>query len=110
MKFRPAIAFKKTNRKQILYFASAYVQVPEAQIASGTVRGSGLVDREWFTVSVSSSEPSDAWVKVNYRGHWFYIADNDLQSRTSFGLLDALFESVVGNVPGAKPLLTLPVK
>jgi len=28
----------------------------------------------------------------------------------SFGLLNALFESVVGNVPGAKPLLTLPIK
>lgn len=104
------IVLNNRSMMEVLYFASAYVQVPEEQISRGAVRPAGMADNEWLTVRVSSSEPSDAWVKVNYRGNWFYIAATDLKSRVSFGMLDAMFESVVGNVPGAKPLLTLPVK
>ena len=104
------IVLNNRSMMEVLYFASAYVQVPEAQLSSGVVRTGGVVDPDWLTVRVSPDEPSDAWVKVNYRGNWFYIAATDLKSRASFGLLDALFESVVGDVPGAKPLLTLPVK
>ena len=47
--------------------------------------------------------------KVQYRGSWYYISATDLNSRTTFTLLSALFASVVGQVPGAKPVLTLQV-
>jgi len=94
---------------EVLFFASAFVQVPEADVSRQVVRQEGLVDPDWLSVRVSPDDPSDAWLKVKFRGQWFYIAANDLKSKESFGLLDALFESVVGNVPGAKPLLTLPV-
>jgi len=104
------IVLNNRSMMEVLFFASAFVQVPEAEISSQTVREGGLVDPDWFTVLVSEYEPSDAWLKVRFRGHWFYIPANDLKSRVSFGLLNALFASVVGNVPGAKPLLTLPVK
>lgn len=104
------IVVNNRSMMEVLFFASAYVQVPEAELLRNVVREGGLFDPDWITVRVSPDEPSDAWLKVKFRGHWFYIAANDLKSRVSFGLLDALFESVVGNVPGAKPLLTLPVK
>jgi len=104
------IVLNNRSMMEVLFFASAFVQVPEAEVSGKAVREGGLVDPDWLTVLVSEDEPSDAWLKVKFRGHWFYIADNDLKSRASFGLLNALFESVVGNVPGAKPLLTLPVK
>jgi hypothetical protein len=42
--------------------------------------------------------------------HGVAHAADDMQLRTSFTLLDAIFASVVGSVPGAKLLLTLPVK
>ena len=105
------IVLKNHSVMEILYFASGYVQVPEADLAQKYV--SANRERpytDWLDVRTSQSEPSDAWLKVNYRGSWFYIAADDLKSRTSFTLLDAIFFSVVGNVPGAKPLLTLPVK
>ena len=38
-----------------------------------------------------------------------FIPADDLDSRDSFTLIGALFSSVVGEVPGAKPVLTLPV-
>jgi len=104
------IVLNNRSMMDVLYFASAYVQVPEAELSSSAARAGGRVEGEWLRVLVSAYEPSDAWLKVQYRGHWFYIDGNDLRSRVSFGLLDDLFASVVGNVPGAKPLLTIPVK
>lgn len=96
---------------EVLYFASGYVQVPEADVNNNYVRlSSDRSDTDWLDIRTSKSEPSAAWLKVRYRGAWFYIAADDLKSRTSFTLLDAIFASVVGNIPGSKPLLTLPVK
>jgi len=104
------IVVNNRSMMEVLYFASSFVQVPEEQISRGLVRGDSMVDPDWLTILVSLNEPSDAWIKVRYDGNWYYIAANDLRSRQNFGLLDALFETTVGNVPGAKPLLTLPVR
>lgn len=105
------IVLNNRSMMEVLYFASSYVQVPEAQLSRGYVRDdSGDPDPDWLNILTSPDKPSDAWLKVKYRGHWFYIAANDVTSRKSFTLLGALFESIVGNVPGAKPLLTIPVK
>jgi len=105
------IVLKNRSVMEVLYFASGYVRVPEADLAREYVSAnSERPAADWLDIQTSQSEPSDAWLKVKYRGGWFYIAADDLKSRTTFTLLDAIFFSVVGNVPGAKPLLTLPVK
>jgi hypothetical protein len=100
-----------TNRSvfDILKFAAASVEVPEGDVASGLVRGRDITLEEYLDVRTSQSEPADSWLKVRYRGNWYYIPATDLPSRTTFTLLSALFSSVVGEVPGAKPVLTLPV-
>ena len=61
-----------------------------------------------LTILSSQSEPSDAAVKVEYRGWWFYIPMNDLESKATFTRLNVLFASAAGTVPGSAPLLTLP--
>jgi len=100
-----------TNRSvlDILRFAAASVEVPEELVTSGAVRRRNVALDEYLDVRVTSSEPANAWLKVPYRGSWYYIPQTDLNSRTTFTLLSALFASVVGDVPGAKPVLTLPV-
>ncbi len=40
----------------------------------------------------NSAPPPDAFTAVKYRGHWFYIADADEQSKLAFGLLRYLFQ------------------
>lgn len=94
---------------EILRFAAASVDVPEDQLARGVVRDRDVALDEYLDVHWSASEPQGAWLKVKYRGKWFYISSDDLRSRTSFSLISALFAAVVGEVPGAKPVLTLPV-
>jgi len=105
------IVLNNRSVMEVLYFASGYVQVPEADVAHKHVNADNKrPDADWLDIHSSESEPSDAWLKIRYRGAWFYIAADDLKSRTTFTLLDAIFASVVGNIPGSKPLLTLPVK
>ena len=104
------IVVNTRSMMEVLFFASAYVQAPNEEVSSKAARDIGPVEPLWFNVLSSQHEPPDAWLKVKFRGYWFYIPTSDLSSRASFGMLDAIFESVVGNVPGAKPLLTLPVK
>ena len=93
----------------ILRFAAASVEVPGEEVASGRARMRDVRLDEYLVVRTSPTEPADAWLKVPYGGAWYYIPATDLQARTSFTLLGALFASVVGDVPGAKPVLTLPV-
>jgi hypothetical protein len=47
-------------------------------------------------------------VAVHYRGHWFYIAENDVQSRSTLSLVKFAIDlqSQSGN---AGPVLTLPL-
>ena len=100
-----------TNRSviEILQFGAAYVAAPLADIENGIVRDRNLGSNVLLTVLSSQTEPANAWLKVEYRGTWFYVPSTDLDSRSSFSLLSALFASVVGDVPGADPVLTIPV-
>ena len=103
------IALINRSVLDILRFAAASVEVPEMDVANSQVRRRDIKLDEYLDVRTSATEPRDAWLKVKYRGGWYYIPGTDLNSRTSFTLLSALFSSVVGEVPGAKPVLTLPV-
>jgi hypothetical protein len=49
-----------------------------------------LIAGRVFRVKSSPVEPEAAYVRVLYRGHWFYIADADLNTKTTFSLLTHL--------------------
>lgn len=104
------IVLNNRSMMEVLYMASTYVQTPEMDLKRHLISGIPKnSDPGWLDIRVSEDEPADVWLKVYYRGYWYYIAAQDVRSRSSFMLLDAMFASVVGDVPGAKPLLTLPV-
>jgi hypothetical protein len=46
---------------------------------------------------------------VHHRGWWFYIADDDQTSKSTFGLLNILFSLQSSSGEGKSPLLTLPI-
>lgn len=104
------IMLNNRSMMEILRFASANINVPEEDLKNKYVRDVEGTERDWLNIFSSKEEPVNAWLKVKYNGNWFYIKADDLESRTTFTLLDALFASVVGNVPGGKPVLTMPVK
>jgi len=105
------IVVNNRSMMEVLYFASTAVELPKADIALARPNEStDDIVAEWLQIRTSSEQPEHAWISIKYRASWFYIADDDLKSRASFSLLNAMFSSIVGNVPGAKPVLTLPVK
>ena len=107
------IGVQGRSMMEIMQYASTGVEVPAEDVAKGIafdnpVRASGPGDRQ-FVISSSEEEPSNATLRIRHHGHWFYIPDNDLKSREEFALITALFAVTGGTVPGAHPVLTLPV-
>ena len=101
---------------EIMQVASKEVQVPVGDIELGLANAniehdltSNASKQEWFVIRSSDSKPSNSSMKVEYRGHWFYIDDSDLKSLETFAMINALFAVVGGTVPGAHPVLTMPV-
>ena len=104
------IGLSNRSMMEILFFASTGVDAPKKHIESGIVDGiEHGIPAERFTVRSARSMPHNAAVRVPYKGHWFYIADDDLESARTFQLLNALFASTGGRVPGGNPILTIPV-
>jgi hypothetical protein len=58
-----------------------------------------------FSVASSGSEPSNAAVAISYRGSWFYLRDDDLESKSTFSLLTLLMALQAGpQAGGATPV------
>ena len=103
-----------------LFFLSHNVDPPDAHKSGGLVTvvkvGEGEEDFNWSTVSgdllyIASAEspPAGAFVRIRYRGHWFYIADADLNSKATFNLLTYLLSLQSAGSEGIDAMLTVPV-
>jgi len=110
------ISMKGRSLLGVLYTLSHTVDVPSDHAAGGLVTVSaGDAGASWrqdfmsdtFGIQVSTRKPSGAFVAVPYRDHWYWIADNDLDAKTTFSLLKFLssLQSAAGD--GVAPLLTL---
>jgi hypothetical protein len=113
------VAVRMRSLFSVLFYLSQAVEVPGEHARAGLVtvtRGDKGDPFEWqsmfggvFRVRTSSGSPDGAYVKVRHRGAWFYIADADLESKSTFMLLSELFNLQAGTSPVAPPALTLPL-
>lgn len=55
----------------------------------------------------SLEPPENAFVRIPYRGYWFYLADDDLHSKSTWALVTYFFSMQASSGPGGGPLLTL---
>ena len=102
-----------------MYYLSQGVQVPEAHISKGLVtvtRSSDGGEFDWqdvlegmINVRVSAWPPGDAFIRVRYRNYWYYIAESDNNSKSTFSLLMQLFSLQAGGDKTGGPILTIPV-
>ena len=101
-----------------MYYASQAVEVPEEDERAGWVtvtRDAAGQPFDWQQLTAglirvrSGGSASQAYVAVQYRGHWFYIDDADLDSKSTFALLHQVLALQSGGAPSATPILTLPV-
>ena len=105
----------------VMFYLAHNITVPKKHIDAGlvtitkTAQGDAF---DWgntpagssFKVLSSQERPKTAYLAIPYRNHWFYIEDNDLDSKTTFMLLNQLFDLQSGQTKFSGPTLTLPVR
>ena len=113
--------FETRSLREMLFFLSQGVEVPQQHIdegkvtvtkdADGAIFDWASVTGKFMIVKASSSpiSPSNSYVAVQYRGQWFYIEDNDLNSKSTFSLLMQLYNLQSGDSKGNGLILTLPI-
>lgn len=104
---------------QIMTFLSKGVRVPEEHVLCGiapTTPGPDGVAFDWtpttegvFCVQVQRRRPRNTECAVKYRGYWFYINLNDVNSRASLATLEILFALQESEGTPQVPQLTLPL-
>ena len=104
----------------LLYYLSQNIDIPYQDQAAGltTVTSANNGDSfDWgntpagkmFRVKSSCERPENTYIATYYRGSWFYLADADLKSKSTFILLRQLFDLQAGQTKYEGPTLTLPV-
>lgn len=102
-----------------MFFLATGVDVPQKHVSAGIAPRNSIVPggpfdkagtgESLFQIHSSDEEPELARVKVYYRDSWFYIADNDEDSKVTFALVSMLVMLQSGNQAKITPLITLPV-
>jgi len=102
---------------QVLAFLSKGVEVPAAHVRRGVApmyktpdgrpfNGQQLT-KGLFRVCVQKHRPLRRDTAVYYRGHWFYIAEDDVQSRVTLNYVKLVID--IRSEAGQTSVLTLPV-
>ncbi|WP_157579437.1 hypothetical protein [Singulisphaera acidiphila] len=104
---------------QIMTFLSKGVCVPEEHVLNGVVPTTPGPDGRpfnWtqvtagnFFVASQKHRPHDAEVAVQYRGYWFFIPRNDVNSRSVLAVLEIILSLQESDEKSTGPVLTLPV-
>ena len=105
----------------IMYLLSQNIQSPPEHLKNGLIRVTRKANGEPFDwgstapgksmkVFVASDKPTDGSMAIPYRDHWFYIKDDDLESKSTFVLLTQLFRLQAGSATMVAPTLTIPLR
>lgn len=106
------IAMATRSMLQIMVELGVLAQVPEGDIAGGkaTPAGQPRADERPPLLNIASgtAPPADVHVAVQYKGRWFWIADNDIRSKSTFSSVMLLFSISDVGVRSPAPVVTVP--
>ena len=101
-----------------MFYASHGIRVPEDDRLAGRVTTTVSRDGDAFDwgrvtgslIEVESGRPPEPpYASVEYRGHTFWVDDRDLDSKSTFTMLNLVLALQAGELPSGGPILTLPV-
>ncbi len=109
------IAILSRSILEILIDLSSFITVPDADVAEQRVSAtvpletgpSGPV-RPLLKIGSSAERPTDAFIAVPYRKHWFWIDDRDIPSKRLFSFLMFIFTLVEPGTKESPPIITIP--
>lgn len=114
---KDSLELKTRSILGILAYLSQGVEIPPTHLRllggaknKEIIQTTNKILSDLFQIKVADTEPENALVSVPFRGHWFYIDDEDLSSKRTLGLLSYLVKLKI-NAGGVQslPVLTLPI-
>jgi hypothetical protein len=106
------IAIQTRSMLEILNELGSYIDVPEDHVTEKRVSPNPVDEKLYaqrlIRVYSAVEKPDNAYVAANYRSHWFWIDDRDLQSKGLFTFLMFLFSLAETGETERAPVLTLP--
>jgi hypothetical protein len=113
------VGIRRRSLLGVLYFLSAAVEPPAPDVEAGAVTVTKNGERgpfDWSKVTgkimaihSQRDRPRNAYVAVQHRDWWFYVANSDQSSKATFSFVNILFSLQAETGKGRSPLLTLPV-
>jgi hypothetical protein len=111
------IDMKTRSMLEIMLEYATTVQIPDSDLAEGRAAPGAVSSRPedpWsgppIRIHVGDAPPKDAYVAMEYNRRWFWIADTDIQSKTTFGIVMLLFSISETGVKGSAPVITIPAQ
>lgn len=111
------VDMKTRSMLEIMLEFAAAVQVPDSDVAEGRASPGAVSSSPEepqsgppMRIRVGDSPPKDAYVAAEYDRRWYWIADTDLQSKTTFGFVMLLFSISETGIKGAAPVITIPAQ
>jgi len=118
---RPTLKLRMRSLYSVISLYSYTVEVPAGDEEAGratdltsfrecVARGEINDFTKSLQIKSSRKRPSDAYLAVRHRGHWFYVDDRDRKTKVAFNALYDLWQlSVKGPSSEATPVTTIQV-
>jgi hypothetical protein len=108
------IAIETRSLLGMLVAMSLYVNPPESHVVKGWAvpgyrEGHTVPPEQWpMRIHSSTKVPSDAYVKVQYEGYWYYVDKGDIHSKRLMAILMLIANIAQSPSTTTAPLVTIP--
>ena len=100
---------------EILMDTSASIEVPEADVAEGSVIRTAVFDTDaaagykpLIRVRSGRDKPENAFVSIPYGDYWYWIDNRDYRSKSTFSFLMIIFSLTDTGPAKGQPIVTIP--
>jgi hypothetical protein len=97
---------------EIMLNLSWYFKAPEEQVVSGrTIEGFHAEDSSTIppiNIKFSKEKPEQSFIHIFHQDYWFYIDNNDRNSKRYFSFVQLILNLVENQTPNQAPTLALP--
>jgi hypothetical protein len=103
------LALHTRSLLEMMFELAADIEPPPEDVSEGRVRATDMAPSEEQLVRIHSQKepPQDAFVAVRHGGHWFWIDNRDMDSKTMLSFMMILFSLVESGKEAAGPLVTI---
>ena len=108
------LAVNSRSLLQILQAFASYVDVPaqhlQEAIAAPGIDPASTGEGDGLRIRSGTTKPESAYAAVQYRGHWFWVDDNDWRTKRALTAVMFFFTLADTGAPESLPLVTIPAQ